>query len=63
LSLIEGSEDLVRIGAYKPGADPELDRAIANKPYLSDFLKQDVLEKAEYADTVKRVNALGGGRG
>ncbi len=29
MAVYARSEDLVRIGAYKPGADPDLDRALA----------------------------------
>ena len=28
MAVYARSEDLVRIGAYKPGADPDLDRAL-----------------------------------
>jgi flagellum-specific ATP synthase len=33
-------EDLIRIGAYKPGADPELDEAIRLRPALEAVLNQ-----------------------
>lgn len=34
------SEDLVRIGAYKPGMDAELDRAMTAMPALMKFIEQ-----------------------
>lgn len=40
------AEDLVRIGAYEEGSDPETDRAIAAHGALSNFLQQDTDEKA-----------------
>ncbi len=41
------AEDLVRIGAYEEGSDPETDRAIAAHAELSDFLQQGIQEEAE----------------
>jgi flagellum-specific ATP synthase len=34
-------EELIRIGAYRAGADPLVDRAIALHPAIETFLKQD----------------------
>ena len=34
-------EELIRIGAYRPGADAQVDRAIALNPDLEAFLSQD----------------------
>jgi flagellum-specific ATP synthase len=41
------AEDLVRIGAYEQGSDPETDRAIAAHGALSEFLQQEMHEQAE----------------
>ena len=59
LSAYARSEDLIRIGAYTPGSDPPLDRAIAVLPGLKSFLCQTPEEFAPLADTVARLNALG----
>jgi len=40
LATFARSEDLIRIGAYKPGSDIELDRAIAVMPLLRAFMEQ-----------------------
>ncbi len=37
----EANRDLVLMGAYRAGADPQLDRAIAMHPRLVDFLTQE----------------------
>ena len=42
LSTHSKVEDLLRIGAYKPGSDAEADRAIAANAALTGFLKQGV---------------------
>jgi flagellum-specific ATP synthase len=40
LAIYARSEDLIRIGAYKSGADPELDRAIQSREPLRGLLAQ-----------------------
>ena len=52
------SEDLVRIGAYKPGADGELDRAMQAMPAIRAFLEQDSMERVTLADTVERLMTM-----
>ncbi|MFN3513278.1 MAG: flagellar protein export ATPase FliI [Phenylobacterium sp.] len=41
LSAYANMEELIRIGAYRPGADPQVDRAIQLNPALEAFLAQD----------------------
>ncbi len=52
------SEDLVRIGAYKPGADAELDRALRARDALRAFLNQDSSARAPFADSLRRLAEL-----
>ncbi len=52
------SEDLVRIGAYKPGADPDLDRALRAREAIRAFLMQEAHEQASLADALRRLAAL-----
>jgi flagellum-specific ATP synthase len=52
------SEDLIRIGAYKPGMDDELDRAMRAMPVLREFLEQQSDERVSMEDTVVRMNAM-----
>ena len=42
LSTYEKSRDMIEIGAYKAGSNPELDQAIRLYPIVSNFLKQDI---------------------
>jgi flagellum-specific ATP synthase len=44
LSTWARSEDLVRIGAYKPGADSALDRALQFRPAIREYLAQAARE-------------------
>jgi flagellum-specific ATP synthase len=52
------SEDLIRIGAYKPGADGELDRAMKAMPAIRGFLEQGSLERVNLEDTVERLMSM-----
>jgi len=52
------SEDLVRIGAYKPGTDAEVDRALAARQPIRDFMMQGSQEQIGYVDSVRMLTAL-----
>lgn len=58
LAVYARSEDLVRIGAYKPGADPDLDRALRAREALRAFMTQDAQERSSFADSVSRLAEL-----
>ncbi len=45
LATYRGSEDLIRIGAYESGTDPETDLAIKANSTINNFLQQSVDEK------------------
>ncbi|HEY0759291.1 MAG TPA: FliI/YscN family ATPase [Acidisarcina sp.] len=52
------SEDLIRIGAYQKGADPQLDRAVEVLPRLNTFLNQRPSEAPPLAETVQALLEL-----
>jgi flagellum-specific ATP synthase len=54
----KASEELIRIGAYQKGSDPDLDRAIALMPALREFLMQPSQEVATMKDSLERLMAL-----
>jgi flagellum-specific ATP synthase len=54
----KASEELIRIGAYQKGSDPDLDRAIALMPALREFLMQPWQEVAAAKDSLERLMAL-----
>jgi flagellum-specific ATP synthase len=58
LAAYARSEDLVRIGAYKAGADAELDQALRARPLLRGFLEQGPDERVGLAECVARLQAL-----
>jgi len=46
------AQDLVNIGAYKHGSNPEIDRAIAMIGKIDAFLRQDIDERSDYQSAV-----------
>ena len=49
MSTFEDMADLIRIGAYKRGADPAIDEAILRQPRLEAFLSQARAERSDLA--------------
>jgi flagellum-specific ATP synthase len=58
MAVYARSEDLVRIGAYKPGADPDLDRALRAREAMRAFVTQEVNEQVSFPDCVRRLASL-----
>jgi len=58
MAVYARSEDLVRIGAYKPGSDADLDRALGARAVLRAFLTQGVRDEVRYDDCLRRLAAL-----
>ena len=53
MAIYRDNEDLISIGAYKSGANPELDDAIAHMDRINHFLKQEVENPCAYEETVR----------
>ena len=47
------NEELIRLGAYRRGTDPKVDRAIMLRGDIDDFLRQDVEDVTPFAETVQ----------
>jgi len=58
MAVYARSEDLVRIGAYKPGSDRDLDRALRARGAMRAFMTQDSREQVQFADSVRGLAAL-----
>lgn len=41
-SLYQQNKDLISVGAYQPGSDPRIDKAIEKHPAIVEFLQQDM---------------------
>lgn len=53
LAVYREAEDLINIGAYAQGSNPEIDRAIRMMPLINEFLRQSVGDRGEFSETLK----------
>jgi flagellum-specific ATP synthase len=53
LSLYGDMEELIRIGAYKPGADAAVDEAVRVRPALEAMLSQQRDERSDFAQSFR----------
>jgi flagellum-specific ATP synthase len=58
IALADENRDLVLMGAYAPGADPELDLALALNPVLTAFMTQDRRSAANPDDSIATLAEL-----
>jgi flagellum-specific ATP synthase len=56
------NEELISVGAYVPGTDPDCDRALARRESIDAFLRQPPTEGAAYPETCRRLAGLVAGR-
>jgi flagellum-specific ATP synthase len=56
-------EELIRLGAYRPGSSPEVDEAIRLMPLLEDFLRQRKEEATSLGDSYIRLAEIVDGQG
>jgi flagellum-specific ATP synthase len=61
LAARRDKEDLISIGAYKPGTDPVLDAAVALRPRIDGFLRQAVDEPSSLEEADGQLLALAQG--
>jgi flagellum-specific ATP synthase len=62
LAEYDKAADLIDIGAYRPGANPELDMAVKMRPAIRQFLSQDVQQRHRLAETRKQLVQLAAGQ-
>ena len=58
MSVFADMEELIRLGAYRKGSDPKVDRAIAINPALEAFLSQQREERTSIADSYQLLEAI-----
>ncbi|MCL2215079.1 MAG: FliI/YscN family ATPase [Treponema sp.] len=54
------AEDLINVGAYHQGSNPEIDEAIAKHSAIEQFLVQDVDENSSLGETLDGLSAITG---
>jgi flagellum-specific ATP synthase len=55
LATYQNARDLINIGAYVGGSNPQIDEAIARRPALLALLRQDPDEATPFAETLRRL--------
>lgn len=58
IAVYREAEDLINIGAYKRGANPEIDRAIKLHGAIKSFLKQGMNESHTFEETIKMMTDI-----
>lgn len=58
LATYNEAEDLINIGAYKAGSNKNIDYAISKINEVNDFLCQEVDEKADFQNTIAKLEAI-----
>ena len=58
LATYQEAEDLINIGAYKRGSNPGIDYAISKIDAVNAFLMQDTMEKFEFEEEKRMLEAL-----
>ncbi len=62
LATYRDNQDLINIGAYSQGSNPQIDKAIGMIQIINEFLRQRIDEKVTYADTTSRIIQMFKGR-
>ncbi len=57
---LEEHRDMLSIGGYRAGHDAELDRAVALRPAIEGFLRQDLASAVCFADSIGALSTLVG---
>ncbi len=58
LATYRDAEDLINIGAYASGSNPQIDRAISLYPKITKFLQQGVNETSSWTETVRHLEQI-----
>lgn len=58
MATYQENNELIQIGAYKRGTNPEIDKAISYHPKIQEFLKQDVFEYHTLEDSITMMQKL-----
>jgi len=57
-SLYQQNRDLISVGAYQPGSDPRIDKAIERNPAILDFLQQSMDEPVDINRSLQELATL-----
>jgi flagellum-specific ATP synthase len=57
-SLYQQNQDLIQVGAYEAGSNPDLDQAIRLRSSMEHFLQQDMHSSQDSESTRREVQVL-----
>ena len=60
MAVYAESEDLITVGAYQKGSNPQIDAAIEKHAEIEDFLIQEETDPSPINNTIKRLGKLAG---
>jgi len=60
IAVYREAEDLINIGAYKHGANPEIDRSVKLHNPIQSFLKQDMNDHFSFEQTIEIMSNIAG---
>ena len=63
MTIYEDMAELIRLGAYKTGTNPEVDNAVTLHPQLEAFLAQKKDEQAGLSESYAALSDILGGAG
>ncbi len=58
MAIYKKAEDLIQIGAYVPGSNPQIDEAIKKMPEINQFLRQGINEKFNFDQSLRLLMAV-----
>jgi FliI/YscN family ATPase len=58
LAIFKENEELINIGAYVPGANPDLDKARNVMPEINALLQQDMSDNTPYENTTQKTQEI-----
>ncbi|MFM7973542.1 MAG: hypothetical protein ACKO8U_00620, partial [Pirellula sp.] len=58
MAIYDEHRELIQIGAYRSGSNPQIDRAISLKPIIDAFLQQQRSQIIEWKDAWQQLSKL-----
>ncbi|HOM05442.1 MAG TPA: flagellar protein export ATPase FliI [Candidatus Kapabacteria bacterium] len=55
IAVYRSAEDLINVGAYQKGSNPQIDKAIERIEVINSFLKQEINERYSYDEIINKV--------
>lgn len=58
MAVYKDAEDIINIGAYQKGSNPEIDDALESIVAINSMLRQGINEKFSFEDTMQMINSI-----